>query len=119
MTILLWTSTAIGGAGIALSGIGKLVGHFWQPLFVSWGYPIWFASVVGVGEVIAGICLFIPRIAAYAAIVLAVIMTGAFVTLLTHPSKRMGWGATPLFYLVIIAGVGVVRWSERRRVLGS
>jgi len=117
-TILLWTGTVIGGT-IAPSGLGKFVGHFWQPLFASWGYPSWFAGVVGATEIIAGICLFIPRLAAYAAIVLAVIMAGAFVTLYTHPSELMGWGARPLFYLAILAGVGLARWKDRRRLAGS
>lgn len=117
-TILLWTGTVIG-ATIALSGLGKFTGQFWQPLFASWGYPVWFASVVGAAEILAGICLFVPWLAAYAAVVLGTIMTGAFITLFTHPSKLMGWGATPLFYLVIVTSVGVARWNDRRRVFSS
>lgn len=113
-TILLWIGTVIGGS-IALSGVGKFTSHFWQPLFVGWGYPAWFASVVGAAEVVAGVSLFIPRLAAWAASVLALIMGGAFVTLLTHPSDKMGWGATPLFYLVIVGLVGAVRWRDRVR----
>ena len=72
-TILLWAGTVVGGS-IALSGVGKFTSHFWQPLFVAWGYPVWFASVVGAAEIVAGVSLFIPRLAAYAAMVLAVIM---------------------------------------------
>ena len=44
---------------------------------------------------------------------LIAVMIGALVTLLTHPGGKMGWGGTPMVYIVLLTIVGVMRWRER------
>lgn len=114
LTILMWAGTLIAGGAIALGGLGKFTGHFWQPLFAAWGYPIWFNYVIGALEMIGGICFFIEPVALYAGVVLATIMLGAAYTLAVHPTPRMGSSVRPIVYFLIIVVVGVLRWRSRR-----
>jgi putative oxidoreductase len=116
-TIFLWLASAVLALGIGLAGLTKfLQPHRWQDLFVSWGYPAWFASVVGIAEVMGAIGLLVPRVAFYAATLLAGIMTAAFLTLLSHPGGPLGRGATPAFYLVLLAAVVALR-RKRKEVI--
>ena len=87
----------------------------WQALFIGWGYAPWFSPVVGVLEMLGAIGLLVPRLAFYAAALLVVVMLGALVTLFTHPGGPMGWGATPLVYLVLLSLIGAARRKERIR----
>jgi putative oxidoreductase len=112
-TILLWIATVIAGLGIGLAGVAKFTSHMWQPLFVAWGYPGWFAGMIGALEIIGGMCLFVRRTSLYAACSLIAIMLGAFFTLRTHPGNPLGWGATPLIYMVLLAVVALRRYHER------
>jgi putative oxidoreductase len=113
-TAALWVATAIAALGIGVAGATKfLQPAHWQQLFAGWGYPAWLAPVVGVIELGGGVALVVPRLAAYGAIVLAVVMAGALATLLGHPGGPMGWGATPTIDLLLLAVVGVSRWRER------
>lgn len=115
-TVLLWAGTLIAGGAIALGGVGKFTGHFWQPLFVAWGYPVWFTYAIGAVEVIAGVCFFIEPVALHAGVVLAIIMLGATYTLAAHPTPRIGSVARPLAYFVIIVVVVVLRRTSRRKI---
>lgn len=109
--------TLVAGGSIALSGLGKLTGHFWQPLFVAWGYPLWFCYAIGVAEIVAGVCFFVAPIAMYAGLVLTAIMFGALYTLVSHPTPRMGWSGRPLIYVAVIGLVIALRWkAERERI---
>ena len=110
----IWVVTALPALGIGLAGGSKFIGaNHWRGLFLGWGYPAWASSVVGIAEVAGAIGLLVPRLASYAALGLMVVMIGALVTLLTHPGGPMGWGATPLLYLVLLAIVAAVRWRVR------
>jgi uncharacterized membrane protein YphA (DoxX/SURF4 family) len=111
---LIHVGTLVAGASIALSGVGKFTGHFWQPLFVAWGYPLWFCYAVGGVEIVAGVCFFVAPIAMYAGLVLGAIMLGAFYTLVSHPTPQMGWSGRPLVYVAIIGLVVVLRWARGR-----
>lgn len=106
---LIYAGTLVAGGSILLSGLGKFTGHFWQPLFVAWGYPLWFCYAVGAAEIVAGVCFFVAPIAMYAGLVLAAIMLGASYTLVAHPTPQMGWVGRPLVYVVIIGLVIVLR----------
>ena len=111
--VLLWVVTALPALGIGLSGTAKFFSPSWHQLFVGWGYPMWFCYVIGVAEVGGAIALIVPRTAAYGAILLAAVMTGAVVTLQLHPGGNFGRGGTPAVYVVLLAVVGVKRWQER------
>jgi uncharacterized membrane protein YphA (DoxX/SURF4 family) len=114
--IFLWVATIAAALGIGLVGMTKFlqVGH-WQSLFAGWGFPSWFVIVIGTVEVLGAIGLLIPRFALFAASMLAIVMLGALGTLLTHPGGPMGWGATPIIYLCLLAGVGAARWKRGKR----
>lgn len=111
---LINAGTFVAGGSIALSGLGKFTGHFWQPLFAAWGYPSWFCYAIGAAEMVAGVSFFFAGIAMYAGLVLAAIMLGAFYTLVSHPTPLMGWSGRPLIYVAIIGLVIVLRWVARR-----
>jgi uncharacterized membrane protein YphA (DoxX/SURF4 family) len=113
VAVLLWAGTAVVGLGIGVAGAAKFVTGMWQPLFAGWGYPPRFVAVVGAIEILGCVGLFVPRAAFYAAVSLALIMLGAFITLQMHPGGPLGWGATPLFYLVVLGAIAVLRWRER------
>ena len=51
----------------------------------------------------------VPRVAFFGAVLLLGVMVGAFVTLQTHPGGPLGWGRTPLAYIVILSRLGVPR----------
>ena len=112
--IVTWIVSVVPALGIGLAGASKLAGaNPWRALFLGWGYPAWCSTVVGIAEVAGAIGLLVPRLAAYAALALMGVMMGALVTLVTHPGGPMGWGATPLLYLVLLAIVAATRWRAR------
>ncbi|MEP6572310.1 MAG: DoxX family protein [Gemmatimonadota bacterium] len=53
---------------------------FWTAAFARWGYPPWFRVAIGALEVVGGAALVIPWIASYGAIVLVLVMLGAWGT---------------------------------------
>ena len=111
-----WTLSALIAVGLAIAGAGKFApGSQWQALFVGWGYPAWFAGVIGALEVVGAVGLLVPGVARYAAPALATIMAGALFTLLTHPGGKMGWGAVPLVYLVLLVAIAIVGGGGRAR----
>jgi uncharacterized membrane protein YphA (DoxX/SURF4 family) len=114
-----WAATIVAALGIGLAGAAKFVTRVWQPLFANWGYPPWFVAVVGALEIVGGVCLFVPRLAFYAALSLAVTMLGAFVTLRLHPGGALGSGATPLFYTLVLSAIAAGRWRDRYPLRGS
>ena len=114
VSVLLWILTVFVALGIGAAGVTKFTGATqWRDSFTGWGYPAWFASVIGMAEVTGAIGLLIPRTTVYAAACLMAVMVGALGTLLVHPGGRMGWGATPLVYIVLLAVVVAIRWRER------
>jgi uncharacterized membrane protein YphA (DoxX/SURF4 family) len=53
---------------------------FWSAAFARWGYPPWFRILIGGLEVAGGVCLVVPWLASYGAVVLVVVMLGAWGT---------------------------------------
>ncbi len=86
-------------------------------MFEGWGYPGWFALVIGAGELGLAIVLLAPRFASYAATGLVGIMLGALGTVLLHPG-RMG-PEPPLLHLTVLAIIIVARWQKRWRPVPS
>lgn len=60
----------------ALSKLGGAAGS----MFIDWGYPAWFAYVVGVVEAVGAIALLVPRSTKWAVYLLTVVMVGAAIT---------------------------------------
>ena len=79
-TVLVWLVTIWETLTMGLSGAAKFMGDTWQLMFATWGYPVWFTSVVGVLEIGGALLLLVPRAAPYAAAGLIVVMVGALVT---------------------------------------
>jgi uncharacterized membrane protein YphA (DoxX/SURF4 family) len=103
---------AIGAAGVA-----KFIPSTpWQRFFVNWGYPPWFALVVGAVEVAGAILALVPRAAFYGAALLASVMMAAGVTLFLHRNVPPGWTPTTnLAYLAVLAAFAAARWRDRAR----
>jgi putative oxidoreductase len=81
-------------------------------MFESWGYPAWFAFVIGASEMAGATLLLLPRLATYAAVFLAVIMLGALATDIVVGALGAG---TPLFHLVALVIIAFSRRNQRRR----
>ncbi len=83
--VVLWVVNVPETLMMGLAGASKFMNPgLWQGMFVDWGYPIWFTSVIGLTEIIGAILLFVPRLTFYAASVLIVVMIGALLTVLNH-----------------------------------
>jgi putative oxidoreductase len=79
-SITLWTVSAPLAALFLAAGISKWASAEALQAFAGWGYPVWFARLVGVIEITAGVLLLWPRTAWRAAGVLVVVMAGAVAT---------------------------------------
>jgi putative oxidoreductase len=110
--IVTWTLQVLVGAMFLMVGTGKFREPVWPGRFAHWGYPDGFHLVVGVLEVAGAVCLLVPRISAYGAALLMVVMTGAALTHLAHGEMRQL--SAPLVFLVLLA---LVAWLRRRSAL--
>ena len=75
--------------------------------FIKWGYSHNFMYLIGLGEVIGGIGLLIPRIRTHAVIILAVIMLGAIYTHLMN-FDQLGYPLLPAFLFMVILTTYVI-----------
>jgi uncharacterized membrane protein YphA (DoxX/SURF4 family) len=91
------------------AGARKFTSPMWQRMFERWGYPDGFYLVIGAVEVLAGLALLIPRIAAPAALVLIVIMIGAGATHVLHAEQRRLPQIVIMSLLLALVAYG--RWS--------
>lgn len=111
----IWILTVLDAAAMGLAGFSKFGNReLWASMFEGWGYPGWFAIVIGAGEIGLSILLLVPRLASYAATGLIVIMLGALGTVLLHPGGRMGPGA-PTVHLIVLTVILISRWGNRLR----
>lgn len=111
--IALWVVTCLLTALFLFAGGSKLVEREkTAEMFVQVGYAAWFATFIGVCEVLGAIGLLIPRLAGLAATGLSIIMVGAFVTLATHHQLANALG--PLIILALLLFVGYTRLNESR-----
>jgi len=107
MLVVLQTLT-IGMAGFAKLGPRA---DWWQTSFISWGYASWFSTVIGILELIGALALLVPKLTAYASIMLIVIMTGALSTVITNDSNLGVLG--PTMHLVVSTTLLALRWKKR------
>ena len=100
------------------AGLGKFQNlDGWLYWFARFGYPPQMALVVGALELVGAALLLIPRLAPYAAIMLAVIMFGALEAVLTTETD-LGW-FDPALHLVFLAIIAAVHWKRRWRPAGA
>ena len=95
-TILSWTLRILFGILFLLAGLPKLLGDPGAlARFADWGYPAWFAHVIGLVEMSGALALFIPRFARYGAMTIGAVMIGAFIThVLAQEWARLPWVVT-------------------------
>jgi uncharacterized membrane protein YphA (DoxX/SURF4 family) len=110
--IAVWLPTVLLALLFAQVGVIKFVAtETWAGMFAAWGYPAGFHLVIGALELAGGLCLLVPRISAYAALMLAVIMAGAVLTHAVHGElSRMLFTAGLTAVLL-----GLARFRLRRR----
>jgi uncharacterized membrane protein YphA (DoxX/SURF4 family) len=78
---MLWAVTLFLMQAFVPSGYLKLLDNSgWTDAFAGWGYSEWFRRAVGVAEIIAGLAILVPRVAAYGALLIFAIMAGAIAT---------------------------------------
>ena len=110
----LWLVTVLEALLMGVAGSAKFTGNgpeVWGEMFVGWGYPLWFTWVVGGLEVVLAVALLAPRLAAWAALALGAIMTGALATVVIHDSP-LGI-AGPIINLVALTLIFAGRWRDR------
>ena len=112
-TVILWAATSILAIFFILMGLPKVLGQTgWASRFGAWGYPDWFLSVVGLGEIAGGILLMIPSFARLGAAVLATIMVGAAGTHAWY--GELPRIILPMVLLVLVTLVGRARQRRTR-----
>jgi putative oxidoreductase len=92
----------IGAGGAKLAGTAVMV-----DLFAKVGLGQWFRYFTGLLEVGAGIGLLLSRFAFYAAVLLAVVMAGAFIAHVTV------LGSSPAAPLVLFVLTGVIAYLRK------
>ena len=96
-----WIILGLVALGFILAALGKLTGAA-TPLFANWGYPAWFATVIGLVELAGAIGLMIPKMTRYAVIGLTLLMIGAGYT---HISNGEGLQVLrPIIFLGLLWG---------------
>ena len=106
-TISSWILIVVLAALFVGAGLGKLTGAA-TPMFASWGYPAWFALLIGIAELAGAIGLLIPKTTRWAVIGLAGVMLGA---VYTHAAA--GEGAQVLRPLIFLGALATI-WLLRR-----
>lgn len=80
-TIVVWSLTTITAALFAVGGVFKLAGaEQMVEAFAGYGFPPWFMTLVGLGELGGAIVLLVPQIAFIGGLGLMGIAGGAFIT---------------------------------------
>jgi uncharacterized membrane protein YphA (DoxX/SURF4 family) len=103
-------------APLKFSPVGLLGYPTYPEKFVAWGYPGWFAYVVGAAELLSAVLLLLPRRRFLGATLLAFILTGAVTThIINHDS--LGNSLAAPIDLVIAAVVALAYWPADWRDL--
>jgi len=105
---LIWIAQILAALAFIAIGLAKFRNPFWLRGFLRWGYSDSFRMLIGALEIIGGALLAWPRTTSYGAALLGPILIGAVATLRLHRENLFA----PLFWLVIVAFVGIAR---RRR----
>jgi putative oxidoreductase len=101
-TIALWVLSVLVAAMFLFAGGTKLVmADQIKPMFVKFGYAAWFATFIGICELLGGIGVLIPRVAGLAAACLSVIMVGAVYTVVSHQMYKDAMVPAVTFFVLI------------------
>ena len=115
---LLWILVVLELAGMGLAGLSKFQGDGWMRMFEGWGYPAWFALVIGATELGGAMLLLVPRLASYSAAVLIGVMLGAIWTVIGQTTQTGLGPGIPLIHIAALTIILVVRWKRRWRPAG-
>ena len=75
----------------------------WATAFRQWGYPDWFRMLIGTLELSAAVLLLLGRTAAFGAIIIIVVMLGAWAThLIFEGGRHMTSEVVPLVLATIV-----------------
>lgn len=112
-TIVGWILSLLLAASFLSGGYPKLDPNAAMvERFEAWGYSAGFARLTGVLEMLGGLLVLIPGLAAYGAVILCMVMIGA---VYTHLSTGIGSPAFALVYLVMAA---LLLWLRRADAYG-
>lgn len=112
--LFLWTITLAGAAIMIMSGTGKISGTDpWPVMFAEWRLPAWSLMFVGLTQTLGGLAILVPRVAAYGAGALSVVMTGALIVEIT---KEPQFG--PMIPAALIIVFIVIFLMRRSRAIG-
>jgi putative oxidoreductase len=98
--IAMWVVSALLAALFLFAGLPKLLMP--AKMLSQWVYAPWFLTVVGVCETLGAIGLLIPRLAAFAAGGLSIIMVGAVYTLVSHHMTKELPVPIVVFFLLML-----------------
>lgn len=108
--IIGWIFTVLIALAFIAAAAGKLRGSAIS-MFAHWGYPAWFATVIGVLELLGAIGLLIPKTLRFAIIGLTVIMFGA---VYTHLANNEGIQVLrPAIFLAVLWAIYWLRGGPR------
>jgi len=110
----LWLVTVVETLMMAGAGVSKFLPGgraTWTEMFLAWGYPNGVSLVVGGVELVCALLLLAPRVAAWAALALLVVMLGALGTVVLHQSD-LGVGG-PLIHGLLLTLILWGRWRDR------
>jgi uncharacterized membrane protein YphA (DoxX/SURF4 family) len=106
--ITLWTLSVLVALAFIGAGCTKLAGAaVMVELFAKVGLGQWFRYFTGVLEVAAGIGLLISRYAFHAAVLLAIVMAGAFIAHVTVV------GGSPAAAIVLFVLTGIIAYLRK------
>ncbi len=106
-SVIGWILVALLAAGYGLAALGKLAGAQTE-MFAGWGYPAWFATLIGILELAGALGLLIPKTTRWAILGLTGIMLGAAYTHLAS-----GEGMQVLRPVIFMALLWAVWWLRR------
>lgn len=115
LEVLLWALCLRLVMVFAPAGWDKFdAASFWAKAFTHWGYPDWFRILIGVLEIGSALLLLWPRVAAYGAAVIMVVMLGGMGThvFVEHRPSRV---TSELVHLVFASIVLTGRWRMRMK----
>ena len=85
--------------------------------FAAYGYPDWFAIVIGAAELAGAIGVWIPKVARLAAFGLILVMIGAAITLVRNDAVRQA--VVPLITLFALTRLALEKESQKMDVPGK
>src|SRR5438105_5287102 len=110
--IALWIVTGLLAALFLFAATPKLLTpEKIRPMFTQFGYAAWFLTFIGCSEALGAIGLLIPRVAAFAAAGLSIIMVGALYTTASHHMYKES--ITPVIVFALLIWVANTRIKER------